>query len=108
MSAVVDIFRYHSEAEVRVVIRDGEPWFVLADLCTVLAVRNARDVSARLDEDMKGVDRIDTPGGAQNMTVVNEAGMYEVIIRSDKRDAFAASIESIGADTGRAVWHGKP
>ena len=90
MSAVVDIFRYQSGAEVRVVIRDGEPWFVLADLCAVLAVRNSLPVAARLDDDMKGVDRIDTPGGAQNMmTVVNEAGMCEVIIRSDKPEAAA-------------------
>lgn len=63
---------------------DGEPLFVLADLCKVLSIANARDVAARLADDMKGVGQIDTLGGAQQMTVVTEAGMYAVVMRSDK------------------------
>lgn len=88
MSAAVVPFRY-GDSEVRVVRVDGEPWFVLADLCRVLGIRNARDVAARLDDDMKGVDQIDTPGGRQSVTVVSEPGMYEVVIRSDKSEAAA-------------------
>lgn len=72
---------------VRVVTTDGEPWFVLADLCAVLDIANPRNTSARLAPDMKGVRPMDTPGGSQNLTVVSEAGMYEVVIRSDKPDA---------------------
>ncbi|MFD6163742.1 phage antirepressor KilAC domain-containing protein [Oerskovia sp. NPDC060287] len=72
---------------VRVVTTDGEPWFVLADLCAVLDIANPRNASARLAPDMKGVRPMDTPGGSQNLTVVSEAGMYEVVIRSDKPDA---------------------
>lgn len=79
----------YGDAQVRVVTIDGEPWFVLADLCRVLGIRNARDVAARLDGDMKGVDQIDTLGGRQSVTVVSEAGMYEVVIRSDKPEAAA-------------------
>ncbi|MDX2357446.1 phage antirepressor [Dietzia sp. PP-33] len=81
-------FQY-GDAQVRVVTIESEPWFVLADLCRVLEIRNARDVSGRLDEDMKGVDQIDTPGGRQSVTVVSEAGMYEVVIRSDNPEAAA-------------------
>lgn len=85
MSAV-ELFTY-TDHQVRVVVIDGEPWFVLVDLCRVLDIRNGRDVAARLAEDQKDVGQIDTPGGRQQMTLVNESGMYEVVIRSDKPDA---------------------
>lgn len=75
--------------DVRTIVIDGEPWFVLADLCKVLEIRNGRDVAARLADDQKGVASIDTPGGRQQMTIVSEPGMYEVVIRSDKPEAVA-------------------
>ena len=65
----------------------GEPLFVLKDVCNALGITNTRNVSARLDEDMKGVRPVDTLGGTQQLTVINEVGLYEVIIRSDKPDA---------------------
>lgn len=78
---------FHGQA-VRVIADEhGEPWFVLADLCLALGTKNARDVAARLDDDMKGVGQIDTPGGRQSMTTVTEAGMYDVIVRSDSPKA---------------------
>lgn len=74
---------FHGQA-VRVITDEhGDPWFVLRDLCAVLGTRNVSDVAARLDDDMKGVDQIDTLGGRQQMTVVTEPGMYDVIVRSD-------------------------
>lgn len=82
----LELFTY-ADRDVRVVLIDGEPWFVLADLCRVLEINNPRDVTARLGADQKGVDEIDTPGGRQQMTIVNESGMYEVVIRSDKPKA---------------------
>lgn len=75
--------------EVRVVTVESEPWFVLSDLCRVLHIANPRNVATRLDEDMKGVRPVDTLGGRQNLTTVNEPGMYEVVIRSDKPEASA-------------------
>lgn len=74
-------------ATVRTLVLDGEPWFVLADLCRVLDIANPRNVNARLADDQKGVRRMDTPGGAQLTAIVNESGMYEVVIRSDKPGA---------------------
>ena len=72
---------------VRTTAIDGEPHFVLADLCEVLGIANPRNVAARLDHDEKGVHPMDTPGGRQNVTVVTEAGMYSVIVRSDSPNA---------------------
>lgn len=67
----------------------GEPLFVLKDVCNALGITNTRNVSARLDEDMRGVRPVDTLGGTQQLTVINEVGLYEVIIRSDKPEAKA-------------------
>lgn len=85
MSAL-DVFQY-GEHQVRTVLIDGEPWFVLADLCRVLDIANPRNVATRLDEDEKGVHQMDTLGGRQSVTVVNEPGMYQVVLRSDKPEA---------------------
>lgn len=79
----------YGDQPVRVVSIDGEPWFVLADLCKVLDLTQPNKVALRIADDMKGRNRIPTPGGDQEMTVVSEAGMYEVVIRSDKPEAAA-------------------
>ncbi|MFV3255082.1 Bro-N domain-containing protein, partial [Klebsiella pneumoniae] len=75
------------DATVRVVTIDGEPWFVLTDLCKVLRLGNVSMTASRIADDMRGVTQIDTLGGAQQMTIVSEPGMYEVVIRSDKPEA---------------------
>ena len=82
----IRIFNYNS-VEVRTIQNDGEPWFVLKDVCNVLHIGNSRDVVARLDQDEKGVGQIDTLGGKQEMTIINESGLYNVILRSDKPEA---------------------
>ena len=82
----LQIFNYR-EIPVRTLLLDGEPWWVLADVCRVLGIKNSRDVVNRLDPDEKGVGQIDTPGGNQNMTIINESGLYKVILRSDKPEA---------------------
>ena len=82
----IQVFNYNS-VEVRTIQNDGEPWFVLKDVCNVLHIGNSRDVVARLDQDEKGVAQIDTLGGKQEMTIINESGLYNVILRSDKPEA---------------------
>ncbi len=82
----IQIFKYENN-DVRTVEMNGEPWFVLKDVCKVLGIGNSRMVVDRLDEDEKGVSRIDTPGGLQNVSVISESGLYNVILRSDKPEA---------------------
>lgn len=79
----LQIFNYN-EKQIRTVAIDGEPWFVLKDVCEVLGISKYRDVAERLDEDERGSVRVDTLGGTQRMAAVNESGLYHVIIRSDK------------------------
>ena len=82
----IQVFEYQSN-KVRTVDMDGAPWFVLKDVCEVLGLGNSRMVSDRLDEDEKGVSKIVTLGGVQNVTIINESGLYNVILRSDKPEA---------------------
>ncbi len=63
---------------------DGEPWWVLRDVCGVLGVQNSTDVSKRLEEDERARFDLGRQGEA---TVINESGLYSVILRSDKPDA---------------------
>jgi len=88
MTSNIHPFTYNAQP-VRVVTIDGEPWFVLADLCKVLDLAKPSRVAMRIADDMKGAHLMSTPGGDQEMTIVSEAGMYEVIIRSDKPEAVA-------------------
>lgn len=81
-------FRY-DDTPIRSVLIDGEPWFVARDVCAVLGLTNGRMAVARLDADEKGVSQIDTPGGTQSVAIVSEAGLYELIVRSDKPEAKA-------------------
>lgn len=82
----LQIFNYNGN-EVRTIQKDGEPWWVLKDVCEVLGLSSPHKVFDRLDEDEKGRNQIPTLGGEQEMTVVNESGLYNVILRSDKPEA---------------------
>lgn len=77
----------YENSEIRTVEKDGEPWWVLADVCKVLEISNSRNVSSRLEADEKGVTLVDTLGGTQQVTIINESGLYAVILRSDKPQA---------------------
>ncbi len=72
---------------VRTIVKNGSPWWVLKDVCDVLDIGNSRDVMARLDSDEKGVDIIDTLGGRQEVSTINESGLYNVILVSRKPEA---------------------
>ena len=84
--ANIQVFEYQNN-RVRTVDMDGEAWFVLKDVCAVLGISNNRMAADRLDDDEKGVSLIDTLGGKQEMVIVNESGLYHVILRSDKPEA---------------------
>ncbi|ARF67069.1 phage repressor protein/antirepressor Ant [Paenibacillus larvae subsp. pulvifaciens] len=73
--------------DVRVIMKDGHPWWVAKDVCDVLGIKNNRDALSRMDEDEKGVVSIDTLGGAQQMQVLNESGLYSLILGSRKPEA---------------------
>lgn len=85
-----EIVKIYKNSPIRIVEKDGEPWFVAKDVCNILEIKNIRDTLNKcLDEDERGVDIIYTPGGNQEMTIVSEAGLYSLILRSRKPEAKA-------------------
>lgn len=83
------VFNYKNN-EVRTIQKDGEPWFVLKDVAAILAIDNHKDLPKRLEADEVG--RFDFPhpqsaGKTLEMTCINESGLYNVILRSDKPEA---------------------
>lgn len=85
-TAQVIPFRFETR-EVRTLLIDDQPWFVAADVCQALAVRNNRDALSRLDDDEKGVATTDTLGGTQAVGIINESGLYSLILTSRKAEA---------------------
>ena len=82
----IQVFDFEDNA-VRVIEKDGEPWFVAADVARVLDIQNVRQNLNDLDDDEKGVYNTYTPGGPQEMRVINESGLYNLIFRSRKPEA---------------------
>lgn len=80
------VFNYEGK-QVRSVKIDGEAWLVAKDVCDILEIQRTNDATEGLDDDEKGTANIRTPGGMQNMTVINEAGLYKLTFRSRKPKA---------------------
>ena len=81
------VFENTEFGKVRVCIKEGDPWFVAKDLCEILKLGNSRQAVSRLDSDDKGVSLLMTPSGEQNMQIVNESGMYCLILTSRRPEA---------------------
>ena len=82
-----EILQHEEFGSIRMKMCGGEPWFIAKDLCDALALKSSRDATRLLDENQKGVVSTDTLGGKQEMTVVNESGMYQLIFQSRKPEA---------------------
>ena len=84
------IFKNETFGEIRTVTIDNEPWFVLKDVARALSIDNHKDLHRRLDDDEVGRFGLPHPqsaGKVVEMTCVNESGLYNVILRSDKPEA---------------------
>ena len=84
-----EIVKLYKDTPVRIIEKDGEPWFVAKDVCNVLELANPRSSMALLDEDERGVHSMDTPSAKQEMAIISEAGLYSLILRSRKPEAKA-------------------
>ena len=83
----IRVWNYES-SEVRTVQVNGEPWFVLSDVCKVLELSTPARVAERLEKDeVSQTHTIDRMGREQKTTIINESGLYTVILRSDKPQA---------------------
>ncbi|MCC0782913.1 Bro-N domain-containing protein [Clostridioides sp. ES-S-0108-01] len=83
MSNNLQIFKNNDFGEIRVIELNGEPWFVGKDVAETLGYKDTSDALKRhVDDEDKGVGEIPTPGGNQNMKIINESGLYSLILSS--------------------------
>lgn len=79
----LQIFKNEEFGQVRVATINNEPWFVGKDVAQVLGYSNTSDaLKKHVDEDDKGVAKCDTLGGKQSLTIINESGLYSLILSS--------------------------
>lgn len=84
----ITVFNNENFGEVRTVRIDDEPWFVGRDVAKILGYANPNDALAKhVDEEDRGIAKCDTLGGAQEMMIVNESGLYSLILSSKLESA---------------------
>jgi prophage antirepressor-like protein len=88
-SSLSSLLPFHYEgAQIRVLTdSQGAPWFIAADLCSCLGIRNPSDALSRLDDDEKGLGSTETLKGQQSLATVNESGLYALVLSSRKPEA---------------------
>lgn len=84
----VQVFSNADLGEVRTTVIDGEVMFVAKDIATILRYSNPRDaINKHVDDEDKGVAKCDTLGGIQDLTIINESGLYSLILSSKMPNA---------------------
>lgn len=82
----LQIFNSSEFGQIRTVTKDNEPWFVASDIAKALGYRMASDMTRRIDDEDKGYTKMRTQGGEQEMSIINESGLYAGV--------FCSSLES--------------
>ena len=91
MTTELSQFKFpETSQDIRSFTASGENWFVNGDVCAAIGIKKPRDAFAQLDDDERASMAVDTPGGRQKMAVVNEAGLYALMLisRSEKVKPF--------------------
>jgi prophage antirepressor-like protein len=88
-NSLSSLLPFHYEgAQIRVLTdSQGAPWFIAADLCSCLGIRNPSDALSRLDDDEKGLGSTETLKGQQSLATVNESGLYALVLSSREPEA---------------------
>ena len=91
---MTELLQHPRFGNVRIVIEKGETFFVGKDLCEAFGDRHYLRTMSKLDEDEKGMTHIATPGGRQEMTVVNESGLYHLLFMFEPQKGTNRTIAS--------------
>ena len=75
----LQIFKNDTFGQVRAIEQNGNPWFVAKDVCDVFGATNRNRIMQDLDADEKGYTQMNTPGGIQEVAIVNESGLYQLL-----------------------------
>ena len=81
----VDVNMKFNDTNIRILTnKENGPWFVVKDICKILGIKNNRDALSKIPDKWKGVGQTDTLGGSQETNIINEFGLYKLIMRSNK------------------------
>ena len=86
MTNEMKVFNF-KENQVRTEVKDNEIWFVAKEVCAALKIVDVSNAISRLPEIMKGKHTVRTPGGPQEVLVINEPGIYKLAFTSRKKEA---------------------
>ena len=86
MTGNIQVFNYEAN-EIRTVENNGAVWFVAKDVCDVLGIKNSRDAINVLDDDEVSDVGISDGSQTRNMNIINESGLFTLILRSNKPNA---------------------
>ncbi len=90
MSDLIEIidnsFNFNNET-VRIIGSFEEPWFIAKDVCSILGLSNVTEAIRHIPEKWRSSEILSTPSGNQNTNIINEAGLYKLIMRSNKKVA---------------------
>ena len=95
--ASIQQFESEQFGTIRTTTIDGEPWFVVSDICTCFGITNRNRVLQQVDDEDKGGTQMDTPGGKQKIAVVNESGLYTILFYIQPAKARGLSKEEVEA-----------
>ena len=87
----IQIFNNEEFGKIRTVTIDNEPWFVGKDVCEAFGGTNYRRSISNIDDSDKGVSQMDTPGGKQDMIIINESGLYALLFQMQPQKAKGVS-----------------
>lgn len=83
----LQVFNNAMFGNVRIILQDNEPWFVAKDVCECLEISNSRQALSRLDTDEKADVILNDGSQNRNMNIVNEYGLYSLVLSSRKPEA---------------------
>lgn len=84
----LQVFNNEEFGQVRTLTINNEPWFVGKDIAVALGYKEpTKAAREKVDDDDKGMSKIDTPSGIQNMVIINESGLYSLILSSKLESA---------------------
>lgn len=88
LSENIKIFNNAEFGDIRVMLIDDDPWFVGKDIAVALGYNNPQKaIRDHVDEQDRGVNEMDTPGGKQPIIIINESGLYSLIFSSKLESA---------------------
>lgn len=87
MKSELQLFNFEDQ-QVRILTINGEPWFVGSDIAKILEYSQPKvAISKNVPSKFKGVSKMETPGGKQNVTIISEAGLYKLAFKSHAQNA---------------------